>query len=213
VYNDNVSISDIPIHNTSWLFDSNEYTEYDAEKSKQLLINCGWKQENGNSWSKKINNQNYILKASLMVNSDNEERCKAANIIKDNLSELGISVTINKVDWSTYKLNLESGNFDLALGGFDVISEFDIISLLSKDGNLNYAGYENEKMENLFSTVGLGQINLEPTFDSILEEYRKEVPYIGLYFRTNILITNKSVDGEIIPSWWNVYNNICSWSK
>jgi peptide/nickel transport system substrate-binding protein len=212
VYNDNAVISDIPIHKDSWLFDDSDYSEFDIEKAKQLLLNSGWKQENG-TWTKTIDKKKYTLKATLMVNEDNKERCMAADIIKNNLDELGIKITINKVNWSKYKENLTSGNFELAMCGINSISDFDIFSLVLPNGSLNYAQYNNSNFNKLLENIDISQSALVSDFKTIQEEYKKEAPYIGLYFKTSVLITNKSVNGEMRPTWWNVYNNIYSWTK
>jgi peptide/nickel transport system substrate-binding protein len=212
VYNDNASISDTLIHKDSWLYDGSEYSQFDIEKAKQLLINTGWKQENG-TWTKTIDKKKYTLKANLMVNEDNKERCLAAEIIKNNLDDLGMKITINKVNWNTYRENLNSGNFDLALCGINTISDFDLLLTAKTDGILNYSQYKNSFFDEIYESTDISQSGLYSIYKQVQDEYKKEVPYIGLYFKTNILITNKSVNGEIHPTWWNSYNNIINWMK
>ena len=44
-------------------------------------------------------------------------------------------------------------------------------------------------------------------------QYTVSDQYIGLYYKTNMLLTNKSVKGSITPTWWNPYYNIYNWNK
>ena len=47
----------------------------------------------------------------------------------------------------------------------------------------------------------------------IEKTYKSETPYIGLFFKNNMILTNKSVKGSIEPNWFNPYENITTWCK
>ncbi len=208
VYHNNATKHDIMIHDYSWVYDKEEIVPYSTETAKQLLSNASWKQES-NGWSKNIDGKKVSLKLNLMVNKDNDEKCNVAERIKQDLSEIGIAVTIQKVDENTYYKNIENGNFELALGTIICTNEFDLIDVLEK----NYANYDYSPMQEQLNKLYLSNISLEDAFHEVQKVYKAEVPYIGLYYKTNVLLTNKAVKGNITPTWFNVYQNIETWFK
>lgn len=212
VYNNNANVQDVPIPKYSWIYNDKQVTEYNTETSKHLLINAGWTQKNG-KWTKTINGKAYALQFNLMVYKDNEEKVLVAESIKDELSNIGISITINKVNWNSYITNLNNGNFDLAVASFDIYSNFDIVQLLNKESKLNYAKYENEEMTIILDKVYTSNVYIENVFKELQNKYKNEIPYVGLYFKTDILLTNKAVKGTINPTALNPYNEIWTWYK
>lgn len=209
VYDGNASTKDIMIHEYSWLFDKNANMEYAPEKSKQLLINASWNQ-NDNGWYKNINGQKVSLKFNMIVKQGDDEHTRAAEIIKENLEEIGIKVTIKSVSEDIYNTNIEQGNFELALATIELQNECDIIDLLK---NKNYSKYQNEKIDSALAKLYLNNISIVDDFRAFQNQYRTETPYIGLYFRTDTLLTNKAVKGYITPTWYSIYHNINTWCK
>ena len=53
----------------------------------------------------------------------------------------------------------------------------------------------------------------ESNMQNLERIYKDETPYIGLCFRNNTLLTNKSVKVSIEPKWNNPYANIITWCK
>lgn len=47
----------------------------------------------------------------------------------------------------------------------------------------------------------------------IIEIWKEEVPYIGLYFKDNIILTNKSVKGQYESTCQEPYKNLINFSK
>lgn len=209
IYEGNASVKDVMIHEYSWLYDKNTNIEYSTEKAKQLLLNAGW-QQNDNGWNKTINGKNVILKFDILVNETSDEKVKVAEKIKENLIEIGIKANVKKVNSETYNSNLEKGNFDLVLATIELQNEYDVIDLVK---NKNYSKYQGEVMNNAFKELYVENISILEAFKNMQTEFRNEVPYIGLYFKTDTLLTNKAVKGHITPTWYSVYHNIHTWCK
>ncbi|MBO5179162.1 MAG: peptide ABC transporter substrate-binding protein [Clostridia bacterium] len=209
VYEGNANTKDVMIHEYSWLYDKNTNIEYSPEKAKQLLLNAGWNQSNS-GWQKNMNGKNITLKFEMLVKDNSEEHINVAQIIKENLAEIGVTLNVKKVSATNYKANIEQGNFDLALATIELQNEYDIIDLLK---NKNYSRYENEQINNLLEKLYMNNISIVESFKKMQATYRNEIPYIGLYFRTDTLLTNKAVKGQITPTWYSTYHNIQSWCK
>ena len=209
VYEGNASVKDIMIHEYSWLYDKNSNIDYNPEKSKQLLINAGWLQDD-KGWHKNINGKNIKLNFEILLNDSNAEKIKVAEMIKENLGDIGINITIKKVKANIYNTNINEGKFDLALATIELQNEYDIIDLLK---NKNYSKYQNVEMDSLLNSLYISNISIIEEFKNLQTKYRSEIPYIGLYFKTDTLLTNKAVKGQITPTWYNVYHNIHTWCK
>ena len=209
VYENNAIKQDLMIHSYSWLNDKSQEVEYSIDKSKQLLTNSKWYLSN-NVWNKTIDGKIYSLKLNLMVLKDNDTKKNACKIIKENLDSIGIKISIVEVDEATYIKNIENGNFDLAYGTLETINDFDVIDLLKTK---NYSNYNSAELDDDLNQLFISNVYLENSFKSFKLEYRNELPYIGLYYKTNTLLTNKAVKGSITPTIHNPYNNIWTWSK
>lgn len=210
IFNANATVVDFPIHTRSKNYLPNNQSEYDLDKAKQILINAGWTFENG-VWHKNISGKTVNLKFSLLVNEENNEQVAAAEIIKLGLEDLGISVSIKNVSWSKYKTALNEGNFDLALASFDIKNELSILDILEEESSKNYSKFTSNEMSKLIKDV---QNNYnEENMKALQDLYKVETPYIGLYYRNNTILTNKSVRGTIEPTWYNPYENIITWCK
>lgn len=212
VYDGMANVEDYPIHNYSGVYLADNKVEYNLDKARQLLTNSNWIQKEG-TWTKNINGKEYKLKLSIMVNKENEDKLKVAENIKNDLEDFGIEITINKVDWNTYTSNLNNTKFDLALASFETQTDFDIIEMITPNNPNNIAKYSNDNINSILGNFDLSNIYLKENFKNLQLKYKEEIPYIGLYYKTNVLLTNKSVKGDIMPTWWNIYNNIWSWCK
>ncbi len=88
VYGGRYIVSDYPLEYGSYLYskDSSNY-EHNIDKAKKLLQDNGWTYTN-KYWQKKIKNKNVRLKLNILVNSSNDSRVKASNMIKEDLEEV-----------------------------------------------------------------------------------------------------------------------------
>ena len=209
VFSSNATVVDLPIHTRSKNFLSSIQSEYDLDKAKQVLINAGWAW-NG-SWSKSISGTSCELKFNLLVNKENDEHVAAAEAIKSNLADLGVPITIKEVGWDDYQKAIGKGKFDFAISSFDIKNELTILEILEENGSMNYSKYASEKMN-----VAIEKVRKWYTAESMQELqniYKSDTPYIGLYFRNNTLLTNKSVKGSIEPTWFNPYEGVITWCK
>ena len=206
VFESNATVTDIPIHTRSNNYLTGLQSDYSLDKAKQVLINAGWINEDG-MWKK----DGAKLRFTLLVNESNFEQLKSAEIIKDNLNDMDIELIIKKVNWLNLIDALNSDNFDLALISLDIKNELTLLDFIASDSASNYANYSSEKMDEAINNIK-NNYNAE-TMRDLQRIYKDETPYIGLYFRNNTLLTNKSVKGSLEPIWNNPYENITTWCK
>ena len=207
VYDGNATISDLPITSNSKNYSTS--LEYNYENARQLLLKEGY--ENiGNEWIKDKKKLNFTL----IVPENDEEKIKCAEIIKQYLSEININITVKKQKWIDYEKNINSGKFDLALASLEIQNEYQIQKLVHSNNNNNFARYSNEEVDQIIN-------ELENSSDDayianmklFIDLYKEELPYIGLFYEDDILLSNKSVKGQYESTSYNPYRNIINFSK
>ncbi|MCK4245440.1 MAG: ABC transporter substrate-binding protein [Candidatus Omnitrophica bacterium] len=80
---------------------------YDLKKAKELLEKIGFKIQNGALFDQEGNRVEF----SLLTNNDNLERINIANIIRDDLTKLGMKVHFTPLDFNTLVTKLDA-SFD-----------------------------------------------------------------------------------------------------
>ena len=164
------------------------------------------------SWQKKIGYNTVKLRINLVVQSTNENRVKVAEIIKKNLEEIGISVTIISVKDATYENYLKNKNYDILLTGVTVGVSPDMTRYF---GDGNFANYNNNEVSEIQKE--LYSISDEKTikekYEKLQSIYESDRPYIGLYFNRNMLIFNKNVSTTTNNNWFNIFSNIENWHR
>lgn len=206
-YDGNAYVKDVPIASNSRFASVN--MEYDVEKAKQILINAGWMQSK-NGWNK----NGKKLAFNIIVVKDDTEKLNIAKQIKQDLNELQIPITITELSWNTFNENIKKGQFDLALATLDIRNEYQIQDLVLSNSQYNYAHYTDENMDGIIKTMQVTDGDAYANNMEIFKQYYKnEMPYIGLFFRANMILTNKSIKGEFKGTDFNPYRNITNFCK
>ena len=207
IYDDNAVISDLPIMSNSKYSETS--VEYNPDVAKQILINGGWIQE-GDKWKK----DNVVLKFTLLVSEEDNEKVEVAEKIKADMKEIGVEITVKKLKWEELIKTLDSNKFELILMSIDIKNEYQIQNMVQLGNSQNYANFinieMNEIMEELRQTEGDAY---EQKMKQFKEKYINELPYIGLFFKTNAILTNKSVKGEYKSNVYEPYRNIMNFYK
>jgi len=218
IYLEHVTLTDTPINPKSWFKTSNELIyKYNLTKSKELLEQAGWTDSDGNSILDKNGRE---LRFNLLVNSENNQRLEAANLIKDTFSQIGIAIEIDVQDYETYVQQLKSKNFDAFLGGWklSIVPDlsFAFHSSQIANGN-NFISYNDENMDNLLqqANIAIGDEVMIEAYKNLENYIIEQLPYISLYFRNAAVLMNerlKTDDNykvyESLPFKNNVYLNI-----
>lgn len=207
IYDDMATVRDIPIGSSSQYFVKT--LEYNPEEAKQLLMEAGYVFSK-NGWNK----NNKKLSLTLIIPENDEDKMKSAEKIKQYLEEISIPITIKKQKWNDFKKNISNDNFELALASLDIKNEYQIQDLVTENHFNNYANYANREMENIIIELKNSAEDIyEGYMRSFIRLYEEEMPYIGLYFKNNVILTNKSVKGQYESTFNNPYQNIIYFSK
>lgn len=212
VYNNQNIISNSLLDYGNWLYNGEtQIKTYNFEKAQEVLKNAGWEYKN-DSWQKIENYRTLKLSFTLIVNSSNNLRVKAAENIKQDLEKIGIWINIKSVTDSQYNNYLSNKNYDMILTGKILSFSPDLSGFLA-EGNL--ANYENTEVKGILKEVtGIdnGEV-LREKYKRLLEITNTELPYVYLYYNKNIFIYSYSLTGRLTPNWYSIFYNIDTWSR
>ncbi len=150
---------------------------YDREKASELFYEAGYGQKEADGTVKIVDKDGNPLKLTLVTTTGGGFVEDLAYLIKQELNDIGIEVELKLVRWETlvrqYLMNKVPGTdqepmhnggpdavsdqpWDLVLMGFgtDVLAPSGSSVFFTTDGGLNFFGYSNPEIDNLFKRVG-----------------------------------------------------------
>ena len=116
VFSNNYYVSSFPIDYGSYLYEKESKSSYNQEKAKETLEDAGWEYRYG-YWRKTENYSTQYLNLSLVVDNSNETRVKVAELIEEQLEDIGINVSLYRVSNSSYQNYLKNKNYDMIITG------------------------------------------------------------------------------------------------
>jgi peptide/nickel transport system substrate-binding protein len=144
----------------------------------------------------------------LLVQSTSTDRLRSAELIREMLDEVGVSVKITSLDsdsldakvWPNYDVS-EGRNYDMSMWGWSapvMLSSGLIAQLLDsdfEDGALNVVGYSDPQTD-----AALDALTSEPTMEgrvdaaaTLQERIAEEMPFVTLYYRNGSYAFRKDV--------------------
>ncbi len=175
------------------LFDG-EYA-YDKELSAQYLEKCELEE---------------VPSFNILVNKESPAKVKTAEFISQALKDGGINVSVQQVSYDTYLSRIENGEYDAFIGEYTMASDFELDFMF---GEGNVLKYENESLKGMMAQFASAQTAdaKKRAAEKIQREVVANLPVISLYYRTNMVVADKSIKGKIQPLPNNIYSNLPSW--
>ena len=90
-----------------------------------------------------------ILTLKILVEKDKERRVKTAERISKALKEIGINSEIVSVKRDVFLSKLRARDYSIYIGGLSLDGAMDMSSILKSDGENNFTGYSNRKVDGL----------------------------------------------------------------
>lgn len=190
-----------------WLYTRDLNIEVDTEQAAQLLDSSGW-HRTANAW---VNGRDR-LELSLSVNSNNEQRVRVAENIKEQLENFGIPVDIRYLSAESYADAINNRNYDIVLTGLRLGYSPNLTTFFG-DGNIaNYYNSEVSEIMQIVSNTNDENVLYE-NYNKLFDIYLEEVPYIGLYRDTDLIVYHQGLVGNIKANAFNIYHNIDKWYR
>jgi peptide/nickel transport system substrate-binding protein len=200
---------------TSWVYNADvPCYEYDPDKALEEFAKAGYTLEDG----KLLDKNGEQLKLKLIYGPNTSQTLELmAVVIQDYLSDVGIEVEIQSLEWSSFleTKNTEGSDWDMYLGAWRATIEPHIMYTIWAEENipqLNSVAYVNDEVQALFDEAG-------KTYDT---EFRKEkyqevqriiaedAPYIFLFYNKTWSGQNNRIRG-IEPTALGIGWNFEDW--
>lgn len=208
IYNNKYKVTDYSLDYGSWLKGENGDNSYNPELSTQILEQNGWTYKY-NRWQKTENYYTKTLNFKIVVQDSNQSRVAVAEMIKADLANIGISVTIVKASDTQYQYYLQNKSYDAIITGTTVSAN------PSVETYINSCNFDNEELNNLMEEVKniTKEDLLKEKYNRIREIFNEQKPYIGLYSSYYAVSSSWTLKGNITANWYNIFIDIDNWYK
>jgi peptide/nickel transport system substrate-binding protein len=152
---------------------------YSPDKAKELLNQIGW-------------DGSRAIELIVPTGQGVED---AANIIVENLRNVGININTKVVDMPTAIQAQISGNYDMALGNLAFQYDPDQSNFYKTGSSNNFPRYSNPRLDELFEK---GIVETDPAerkkyYDEFQMIYMTDLPHIPLYYDYRMMAVSKRV--------------------
>lgn len=146
------------------------------------------------------------------MNKNDEERIKVAELIAEQLKEIGIDIIVDKISNEQYGKYIEEKNYQILFTGVYTSYNPDLTYYFAQGNISNYS--EGEMLELIKNAHMIrDEKQLQEIYQKIYNLYKEDVPFIGLYRDKNITISSDSLIGEIIPNNYTTFYGIEEWYR
>lgn len=153
------------------------------------------------------------IELDLIVCSEAAGKGDICKRFADGLGELGFTVKVRELSWNDYKLALQEGEFDMYYAEVKLGANFDLTSLFSENGSLNYGGIEDEMYVTLINQyLAAGELERQKACDDLMTYILQNAPIIPVCFERQEVITHRNVISGMTPNSGNVFANITGWT-
>lgn len=149
------------------------------------------------------------LSLTFIVNTDNSFKLAVAEHLAQQLTELGVTVELEKLPWDDYTKALEAGDFDLYLAEVALTADFDLTALLTRDGALNYGAFSGRELEaRLLELRAAPDEQREQAAAAFLEQFLTDAPFAPLCFKDHAVLTRWGSVSGLRPTRQNPFYDL-----
>ena len=183
------------------------------------------------------NSNGKLLELTLLVNKESSSKLLAANLIAEQLSAVGVKLTVNALDESSYFSALQNGHFQLYLGEIKLLPNMDFRSLLISGGSaaygmvvpynpvINEAQQETEQTtedateevpyfdnETSYLSVLNGFYEGKNTIIDVASSLQSSMPIIPVAYRNSLMFYSGDIEDVFSPSYADIFISIDKYS-
>lgn len=147
------------------------------------------------------------LKLDILTNT-NAEKTAAAQLIKQQLEEVGFKVTINREKNEAYHSKVKSRSFNLYIGETKLTGDMNLRSFFTNGGSTS-AGINLSKSKTAKSYIGY--LNSSNEIGKFILDFQEELPFVPLVYRQGMICYTKGMHGDMQGYEGNYFSNIEDW--
>ncbi len=212
--------TDVPIPPDCWLYDTTlDIYEYNEKRALELLAEMGYTERDADGFlAKKDIATGELVTCSfeLMYPKElqNNYKTNIASLIEEQLEDIGIRVDLRELSSTLFMTKVNAGSFDVALMSYYLARNPDVRFMLhSTRATINYGYYKDETMDGALEACGAALTDDEKkaAYSTMQELFLEQLPQIPLYFKTNSLIYDASIEGVSDFRALDIFNDIQNW--
>lgn len=208
---------------SSGLF-TREESYLSVDTAVSILEKGGYRDIDGDGYRENKDGGSLVL--HILANPLNHRMQTEAQMIADDLKKVGLKARLQTVGTETPEegkeeegktkqtkdlaSSLKSGSYQMAVLGMDFSAVADLHAVLGSSGSMNISRYGNEKMNELLKELREEQDpeNQKELIDKVYKIFRKDVPYVPIVFKQNVLVCGPNIKGLMRPNAYSIYNGI-----
>ena len=180
-----------PVSPLSELYPAELETRYPYDGFVQALADCGYVSERT---------------LALLVNEENTFKVSVANALAEDFTAAGVPVETRVLPWEDYMLALTGGDFDLCYGEVRLPANWDLSSLLSSGGALNYGGWADGQTDALLAAwAGAGD---SAAMEALCRYLWEQSPILPVCFKSVTTLTQAEVVEGLTPTAQEPFYNL-----
>ncbi len=210
-------VAQTPINTNYWFYEP-ETTSYDfnISQAREYLEASNWKDTNDDGILDRTTNElSETFRISILYNTENEIRKQIAIRIADELRGIGAEVSLDGQSYENYVQKLQSGDFDLFVGGwqFSVVPNYSFLLHSAQSSLTNYARYQNGDMDALLAAAynSVKEEDIKMAYSNLQKKIAEELPYVSIAFRNFVMLSSDRIQGQVKPLENNIFDNINEW--
>ena len=137
---------------------------------------------------------------TLIVNSANNMKIAAAEEIKTQLINCGISIDIKKMPLDEYNIAIENGNFDLYIGEVKIANDFNLGCFFGS-GGADF-GINSKKLRLTYKAFVSGECSLQDFVTAFCDEN----PFVPIAYKGADACANPALEADSTISENDIYN-------
>lgn len=206
-----------PINTNYWFYEPDTVTyDFDIGQAKDYLEASNWKDTNDDGILDRTTNElSETFRISILYNTENEIRKQVAIRIADELRGIGAEVSLDGQSYDNYVQKLQSGDFDLFVGGwqFSVVPNYSFLLHSAQTSLTNYARYQNGDMDALLAAAynSVKEEDIKMAYSNLQKKIAEELPYVSIAFRDFVMLSSDRIQGQVKPLENNIFDNINEW--
>lgn len=172
--------------------------DYDVKLARALLKEAGWEDHNGDGF---LDKDGEVFKFDFLYPSASKASERIATILKEELREVGIQMSITRMEWAAFLDRLDQRKFDATMLGWSSPFENDPyqvwdISTADKEKSSNFISYKNQKASDLIrkARVEFDEEKRNALYWQFHAMLDADQPYTFMFNKPNLVVVSRRFD-------------------